>query len=400
MRNIAYGGGIREILARADALERSGRNILHMEIGRPDLDSPKRAKDAVIRALEAGDVHYTDMTGSLELRREIAAKYKREAGIDVDPEMEIIVTAGAIEALMMVFMTMMNPGEEVLIPAPYFPPYGDQIKTAGCVLRGVPCKIENGFRPQPQDIEEAVTPQTRIILLNSPNNPTGAVLTRKELLGIADVARKHDLLVISDECYEKFIYDSDTPHISMASLPGMRERVFTLSAVSKTFSMTGWRIGWLLHPAEVKPYLMKCHQGLTTCANSFAQAGAAEALRSCASDVEHMIEEYKRRRDLMVSMLSAIDGIDVPVPGGAFYVFPSIKRLGIGSIDFCRRLLDEEGVSTVPGQPFGVEDGYLRITYCRPEGEIREAISRMADFAKRLRAENSAPSAKAADKNL
>ncbi|MDR1472616.1 MAG: pyridoxal phosphate-dependent aminotransferase [Synergistaceae bacterium] len=385
MREIIYGGGIREILAQADAMERAGRDILHMEIGRPDFDSPKRAKDAAIRALESGAVHYTDMTGSLELRGEIAAKYKREAGMDVDPEREVIVTAGAIEALMTVFMTMLNNGDEVLVPAPYFPAYEDQLKTGGFVLRSVQSRIENGFRPQPEDIERAVTPRTRIILINSPNNPTGATSKLEELRGIAEVAQKHGLLVISDESYEKFAYDADTPHIGMASLPDMRERTFTISAVSKTFSMTGWRVGWLVHPAPLKMYLMKCHQGLATCANSFAQAGAAEALRSCSPDVERMIGEYRRRRDLMVSMLRTMDGIDVPTPNGAFYVFPCIKRLGISSEDFCRRLLEEEGVSTVPGQPFGVEDGYMRITYCRPENEIREAMIRMASFAARLR---------------
>lgn len=384
MSGIVYGGGIREILARADGMERAGRNILHMEIGRPDFDSPKRAKDAAIRALESGAVHYTDMTGSSELRGEIAAKYKREAGIDADPEREVIVTAGAIEALMTVFLTMLNRGDEVLIPAPYFPAYEDQLKTGGFVLRGVRSGIENGFRPQPEDIERAVTPRTRIILINSPNNPTGATSTLEELRGIAAVARERDLLVISDESYEKFAYDENAPHISIASLPGMRERTFTISAVSKTFSMTGWRVGWILHPPEVRMYLMKCHQGLATCANSFAQAGAAEALRSCAPDVGRMIAEYKRRRDLMLSMLREMKGIDVPTPNGAFYVFPCIKRLGVSSDDFCRRLLEEEGVSTVPGQPFGVEDGYMRITYCRPESEIREAMTRMAAFVARL----------------
>ncbi len=385
MNRIGYGGGIREILARADELARAGRSIVHMEIGRPDFDSPQAAKRAAIRALEAGDVHYTDMSGTPELRGEIAAKFKRDAGMDVDPDREVVVTAGAVEALMTVFLTMLDPGDEVIVPSPYFPVYDDQIKMSGGTLVPVPCRIENGFRPQPQDVERAITPKTRMIMINSPNNPTGATSTRAELEGIAALAEKHDLLVLSDECYEKFAYDADTPHISIASLPGMRARTFTLSAASKTFSMTGWRVGWLIIPAETKMYIMKCHQGVATCANAFAQAGVAEALRSCWPDVDRMIEEYKRRRDLMVGTLSAMEGIDVPMPRGAFYVFPGIKALGLSSFDFCARLLEEEGVATVPGQPFGAEDGYLRLTYCRPESEIREAMERLGNFVAKIR---------------
>ncbi|MDR3331232.1 MAG: pyridoxal phosphate-dependent aminotransferase [Synergistaceae bacterium] len=380
MMKIAFGGGIREILAQADEMQRAGRDIIHMEIGRPDFDSPESAKKAAARALESGDVHYTDMAGTPELRRELAAKFKRDSGLSLDPDREIIVTAGAVEALMTLFLTILNPGDEVIVPSPYFPAYNDQIRIAGGILRAVPAKPKDAFRPQPEDIERAITPRTRAILINSPNNPTGATSTRAELEGIALTAKKHDLLVISDECYEKFAYDSDTPHISIASLPGMRERTFVISAASKTFSMTGWRVGWLVIPPETKPFIMKCHQGVATCSNSFAQAGVAEALRSAWPDVDRMIAEYRRRRDIMVKMLSEIDGIDTPTPGGAFYVFPNIEGLGLPSFDFCARLLEETGVATVPGQPFGAEDGYIRMTYCRPEGEIKEALSRMAGF--------------------
>lgn len=385
MSGINYGGGIREILARADELAAGGRSVLHLEIGRPDFDSPEKAKSAAIKALEAGFVHYTDMAGTPELRRELAAKFKRDAGMEINPDREIVVTAGAVEGLMTAFMTLLNPGDEVIVPTPYFPVYDDQIKMAGGVLVPVPCSHENGFRPRPEDIERAVTKNTRVILINSPNNPTGATSTREELLGIAETAKKHGLYVISDECYEKFAYDEDTPHISIASLPGMAERTFTLSAASKTFSMTGWRVGWLIIPPETRKYIMKCHQAVATCSNSFAQAGVAEALRSCWGDVDRMIVEYKRRRDLMVGMLEEIDGIDVKMPRGAFYVFPSIKALGIPSFDFCSRLLEEEGVATVPGQPFGAPDGYLRMTYCRPEDEIKEALTRVGNFVASLK---------------
>jgi aspartate aminotransferase/aminotransferase len=386
MKDTAYGGGIREILSRADELQRSGRDILHMEIGRPDFDSPEAAKRAAIRALESGDVHYTDMSGTPELRGEIAAKFRRDAGMDVDPNSEVLVTGGAIEALSTVFLTLLSPGDEVIIPSPYFPPYEDIVRMAGGAPRRVPCVMENGFRPQPEDIERAVTPGARAILLNSPNNPTGAVSTLEELSAIAGIAEKHGLLVVSDECYEKFTYDANSPHIPVASLPGMKERTFTVSAASKTFSMTGWRIGWLVFPARARMYILKSHQSIATCANSFAQAGVAEALRSSWPDVGRMIGEYRKRRDLMTGMLSRIDGMTVPVPNGAFYVFPCIKNLGIPSFEFCSRLLEEEGVSTVPGQPFGAPDGYFRAAYCRPENEIKEALARISAFAARLKA--------------
>jgi aspartate aminotransferase/aminotransferase len=385
MREAAYGGGIREMLSRADELQRSGRDILHLEIGRPDFDSPEAAKVAAVRALERGDVHYTDMSGTRELRGEIAAKFRRDAGIDVDPDSEVLVTGGAIEALSTVFLTLLSPGDEVLLPSPYFPPYEDIVRMAGGVPRRVQCGMENGFRPRPEDIDEAVAPGTRAILLNSPNNPTGAVSTKGELSAIAEIAKRRDLIVVSDECYEKFTYDEGAPHIPIASLPGMKERTFTVSAASKTFSMTGWRIGWLVFPAQARKYIMKSHQGIATSANSFAQAGVAEALRSCWPDVDRMIGEYRKRRDLMVGMLSRIEGMDVPVPSGAFYVFPCIKSLGVPSFEFCSRLLEEEGVAVVPGQSFGVPDGYFRATYCRPEGEIKEALARVSAFAARLR---------------
>jgi aspartate aminotransferase/aminotransferase len=385
MKGVNFGGGIREILAQADAMQMSGRDVLHLEIGRPDFDSPECAKRAAAIALEKGDVHYTDWAGTYELRKELAAKFKRDAGMDVDPENEILVTVGAVEALATVFMTMLAPGGEVIVPAPYFPIYADQIMMAGGVVRAVPTKIENGFRPDPADIERAVTSKTRMIMINSPHNPTGATSTREELEAIAEIAKSRDLLVLSDECYEKFAYDENTPHISMASLPGMKERTFTVSAASKTFSMTGWRVGWLLMPAETKAFIIKCHQGLATCANSFAQAGVAEALRSAWPDVDRMIAEYKARRDLMVDMLSKIDGVNVPTPRGAFYAFPEIKALGLPSAEFCARLLSETGVATVPGEPFGAPGGYMRLTYCRPRSEIKEALSRMGDFAAKLR---------------
>lgn len=381
---MSFVAGIREILARAEELEREGHHVIHLEIGRPDFDSPERAKRAAIRALEDGHVHYTDMSGTIELREAIAAKFKRDAGMIVDPKTEIIVTLGGGEALLTVMLTTLNDGDEVIVPTPFFPVYEEHIILAGGKLVKVPCKIENDFRPDPKDIERAITPKTRMILINTPNNPTGASSTREELEAIAEIAKKHDLYVLSDECYEYFAYDPKTPHISIASLPGMRERTFTISSSSKTFSMTGWRVGWIVAPPEMKKYLLKSHQAAGTCANTFAQYGVAEALLTCWDDVHRMIEHYRARRDIMVEHLSRIPGFEVPVPSGAFYIFPSIQRLKIGSFEFAERILEEHHVALTPGQPFGAPDGFLRLAYCRPEDEIGEAADRIEKFVKSL----------------
>lgn len=382
MAAIPLAGGIREILGRAEQLEREGRSIIHMEIGRPDFDSPQCAKDAAIRALQNGDVHYTDMAGTYDLRLAVAEKFKRDTNLDIDPNSEVIITAGAMEALWTCFLTFLNPGDEIIIPTPLFSAYTDQITMLQAVAKFVPCHMENGFRLSVEDLAKAITPKTKMLLLNTPNNPSGASLTRKDLEDIAELAIKHDLLVISDECYEKFAYDSE--HISLATIPGMWERTVTVSAASKTFSMTGWRIGWIVLPAPLRRFAMKAHQNVTTCANSFAQAGVAVALRDAWKDVEYMVSEYKKRRDLIYSRLCQIDGFELVRPAGAFYAFPRIAKLGMSSMDFCSYLLEEAGVSTVPGQAFSMEDGYMRLAYCRPESEITEAMNRISDAVAKL----------------
>jgi aspartate/methionine/tyrosine aminotransferase len=375
MRTIPLEGGIREILARATELEKAGRSIIHMEIGRPDFASPDCAVRAAQAALEARDVHYTDMAGTEELRCAIADKLRRENGLDADPAREIVVTAGAIEALMMTFLTVLEPGEEVLVPAPFFPAYADQISLAGGVLVPVPCRLEKDFRLQVEDVAAALSPKSRILLLNTPNNPSGAILHRSDLEALATLAAERNLLVIADECYEKFLYDGT--HVSMASLPGMRERTVTINAASKAFSMTGWRVGYAHLPAAVKPYAVKVHQNLSTCACSFAQAGVAEAFRSAEEDVRTMIAEYRRRRDAVVEALRRIPGMEFTVPQGAFYAFPSVRRFGMPDGEFCRYILEEAGVAIVPGSVFGAPD-FVRIAYCRSLEDVEEGMRRIA----------------------
>ncbi|MDR9768819.1 pyridoxal phosphate-dependent aminotransferase [Acetomicrobium sp.] len=383
MVNIPLKGGIREILAYAEDLERQGRDIVHMEIGRPDFDSPPAAKECVKESLDAGNVHYTDMAGDPDLRLAIAEKYSKENGLSVDPDKNVLVTVGAMEAMLVAFLTLLEPEDQVIVPAPYFAAYSDQLSIVGAKLVTVPCRMENGFRLQVKDLEKAVTDKTKLIVLNSPNNPTGAVLSREDLSAIAKLAREKDLWVLSDECYEKFLYEGE--HLSIFSLPGMSERSIIASSASKTWSMTGWRVGWLVMPQEMTPYAVKCHQNITSCATSFAQTGVAFALRHADDYVADMVAEYRRRRDMVINYLKDIPGIDFVVPQGAFYVFPSIEKLGISALDFCMYLLKEKGVSVVPGDAFGTP-GFVRIAYCRSYDEIEEGMKRIREAAIELMA--------------
>ena len=371
-------GGIREIAARAEAMEREGRNVIHLEIGRPDYDSPLCAKQAAAQALEEGRVHYTENAGLPELRGVIAQDRNHRYGTDTDGS-AIIVTTGATEALAVAFLTLLEPGDEVIVPAPFFPAYSLQAPLAGGAARELPCRFENGFRPDPAALEAAVTPRTKMLLLNSPNNPTGTVLSRAELEAVADIARRHNLWVLSDECYERFLYEGEP--LTVSALPGMAERTVVVSAASKTFSMTGWRIGWLVAPPQIFPYLNRCHQHLTTCAASFAQAGAAEALSSAEGDVRRMIEGYRERRDVFTESLRRVEGFDLHTPQGAFYVFPSVKRLteawGMTASELAAWLLEEAGVAAVPGDPFRADGEFLRMAFCRPVDELTEAARRI-----------------------
>lgn len=371
-------GGIREIMARAEALERSGRHVIHLEIGRPDYDSPPCAKRAAARALEEGRVHYTENAGIPELRRAIAEDRNRRYGTGVTGD-DIVVTAGATEALATAFLTLLDPGDEVIVPTPFFPAYSLQAALAGGVVRELPCRFEEGFRPSAAALEAAVTPRTRLLLLNSPNNPSGTVLNRSELEAVADVARRHDLWVLSDECYERFLYEGEP--LTVSALPDMARRTVVVSAASKTFSMTGWRVGWLVLPPEVRPYMNKCHQHLTSCAASFAQFGVAEALRSAEEDVRRMIEGYRDRRDVFVDGLGRVEGVDLHVPQGAFYVLLHVGRLtkawGLAAAELAGWLLEEAGVASVPGEPFRAPGDFLRMAFCRPADELREAARRI-----------------------
>lgn len=289
-----------------------------------------------------------------------------------------------METLTASFLTLLEPNDEVIIPAPYFSAYADELAIAGAALVPVTTKMEDGFRLHVEDLKKARTSKTKAILLNSPNNPSGAVLTRENLEEIAAFAIENDLWVISDECYEKFLYDGE--HVSIASLPGMAERTVTVSAASKTWVMTGGRIGWIVAPEAMRPYANKCHQNLTTCANSFAQAGVVEAFAHADDDVKAMVKEYRRCRDMVVSWLNKVDGFEAISPAGAFYAFPRISSLGMDGFKFCSWLLEEAGVSTVPGEVFGMP-GHISLAYCRSYSYdyIEERLKRIKEAVAGLR---------------
>ncbi|SHK18440.1 pyridoxal phosphate-dependent aminotransferase [Paramaledivibacter caminithermalis] len=383
MKNIPMSGGVYEIFQKALKLEKEGKKIIHMEIGRPDFDTPAIAKKAAIKALEDGFVHYTAMAGIDELREAVAQRAKRDIGIEADPDSEIMITAGACEALFSIMMGLLNEGDEILIPSPYFPAYLDQTILSGVNTVPVPLKLENDFRLKVEDIKERITSKTKMLLINTPHNPTGSILEKEDLEEIAELAKEYDLWVISDECYDEFIFESK--HISISTLPGMKERTIVVNSASKTFSMTGWRIGYVIAPAEVIKYLNKIHQNMSTCATSFAQKGAVDAYKYGRESINKMVKEFKRRRNLIVSYLDQIDGIEYVKPKGAFYVFFSIKNFGMDASEFCNYILEEAGVAIVPGDSFGeYGKGFVRIAYACSYEEVKEAMDRIKGAIEKL----------------
>ena len=365
-------GGLYEIFSKANRLEEEGKRIIHMEIGRPDFDSPDFAKEAVKKALDESKVHYTDVNGVDRLREAICAKEARKFGLNYDPETEITIMSGAAEAIGVIMLTMMNFGDEIIVPSPFFSSYKEQAIIAGVKLVEVPVKMEEDWELNVDRIRDAITDKTSMILINSPNNPAGYVLDYDNLSKIADLAKERDLIVISDECYDEFVYGQK--HISIATLPDMRERTLVVKSTSKQFSMTGWRIGYILGPENAIKYLNKVHQSFSTCATSFAQWGAVEAFKNGDEFIRNMVNEFERRGAVLYEALSSIKGIKVKKPKGAFYAMPNIEELQISENQFCNYLMDEAGVVGVPGSAFGeYGKGHIRLAYCRSLADIKEA---------------------------
>lgn len=364
---------IRKMFNMAHGIE----GLVDLSIGAPDFKTPANVVDAGIAATRDGYHGYSPNAGLPALRLAIAAKLLRENGLTYDPETEIDVTIGATEALGLVMMTLLNPGDEVIISSPIWPNYLTQIMAPGAVAVPVPTREEDGFCLRPEAVEAAITPRTKAILINSPNNPTGAVMSRELITEVAEIARRHGLFLISDEVYEKIIYDGNV-HFSAGTLPGAKDFVVTVNSFSKTYAMCGWRVGYVAGKADVIRPLVKLQEGMASCANTMAQMAAKAALEGPQDAVQVMVDTYRCRRDLMVAGLNRIPGLSVTKPGGAFYLFVNVKRLHRTSQEIAMDLLQNTRVMTVPGTGFGeVGQGYLRLCYAKDETILQEALDRI-----------------------
>jgi aminotransferase len=359
------------------------KDIISLGIGEPDFVTPWHIREAAMTALDRGATTYTSNRGLIELRRAIAGYVRRVFDVAYDPESEILITVGVSEALDIALRAITEPGDEVLYHEPCFVSYGPEIRFAHGVPVPVTTRRENGFRLTRDMLEEKVTSRSKALILNFPTNPTGATLTRQDVEGIAAFAVAHDLLVITDEIYSELTYEGK--HVSVASMPGMKERTIFLHGFSKGWAMTGFRLGYACAPVELSEAMMKIHQYIMMCAPILSQKAAVEALKSDA-DTQEMRRSYEHRRNFICAGLNEA-GIPCHVPKGAFYVFPYIGDFGLTSKDFALRLLDEENVACVPGSAFGAcGEGFLRCCYATDIEEIKEAVTRMARFVARVRA--------------
>jgi len=369
--------GIRRMLEKAMALERAGREIIHLEIGRTDFDTPAIIKEAAKKALDDGFVHYTSSMGMLELRQAIAQKLRRENGIEIKSENEILVTAGASEAVMLTILTVLEPGDEILIPEPMYLFYLDLAEYAGARTVPLPLSAGEGFQITREKLERSLTEKTKAILLNTPHNPTGYVLSLPSLRSVAEIARERNLIVISDEIYEKIIYEPYR-HYSIASLPGMRDRSVTLNSFSTSHAMDGWRIGYLAAPAVLVWELEKGQQHFIINPPSFAQIGALEALKHGDGLIRHMVAEYAQRRRIMMELADAYPRFSYFPPQGAFYfwLYHGLKKMdGWALVDL---LIEKDGVAVTPGEIFGPSGkGYLRISYSNSQENLRKGMARI-----------------------
>ncbi len=357
------------------------QDVISLGIGEPDFITPNSILEAGIRSIKSGATHYTSKSGTIELRQAIAEYLNRAYGISYDPTNEVLVTVGVSEALYLAATALINPGDEVIIATPCFVAYQAEVTLAGGVPVELPAYAENNFIWKVEDLEAAITPRTKALLIGYPNNPTGAVASREELLAIAQIAEKHDLVVISDELYDQLIYG--VPHVCFASLPGMQKRTILLGGFSKNYAMTGWRIGFAAAPADILIGMSRVHQYTIMCAPTVSQDAALEAIKNGADEVEKMRKEYDRRRKLIVSGLNEL-GLPTFEPHGAFYAFPDIRVTGLDDETFAQRLLDEEKVAVVPGSAFGVGgEGFVRCSYATAYEKIEEALSRLKSFMRR-----------------
>ncbi|MGA3031194.1 MAG: pyridoxal phosphate-dependent aminotransferase [Candidatus Limnocylindrales bacterium] len=363
-----------EAAARARALEATGRSVIHLEIGEPDFDTPANIRDAAKRALDRGATHYTPTVGIPELRAAIAADATARKGFTVTPD-RVVVVPGGKPVMFFAILALIDEGDEVIYPDPGFPIYESMANYVGGVAVPCPIRQENGFRLDPKELASLVTSRTKLVIINSPANPTGGVSTRADLEQIAAVAREHDLIVLADEIYGRILYDGE--FFSIASLPDMAERTIVLDGFSKTYAMTGWRLGYAIVPDALVTPFSRLIVNSVSCTNAATQWAGVEALTGPQDAVDAMVTEFKARRDLIVDGLNSIPGVTCLRPEGAFYVFPDISATGLTGADLADRLLNEGGVSALAGTAFGhVGLHHLRFSYANSRENIAEAVRR------------------------
>jgi len=358
-------------------------DVISLSIGEPDFVTPDAIRRAGIQSIERGETKYTSNSGTLELRHALSDHLARHYNVRYDPEEEILITVGVSEALHGAMLATIDPGDEVIVAEPCFVAYKPSVVFAGGTPVVVATCVEDDFQVTGAALERAITPRTKAILIGYPNNPTGAVMSRERLLDVARIAEKHNLLVFSDEIYDRLVYGVE--HLCFAALPEMRDRTILLGGFSKDYAMTGWRIGYVCAHAEILGAIHKVHQYIIMSAPTMGQAGAREGLVRAEANVQEMIRSYDQRRQVVVSGLNAI-GLTTFTPRGAFYAFPDIRRTGLTSDQFCEKLLMEEHVAVVPGRAFGAcGEGFARICYAASMANIEEALTRMERFVKRQR---------------
>lgn len=365
-----------EVLARARALEAQGRDVVHLEVGEPDFDTPANIIAAGVDALQSGWTHYGPAPGDMALREAIAA-YINTRGTSYEPD-QVVVTPGGKPVMFFTILALLEQGDEAIYPDPGFPIYGSMIDFSGATGVPIPLREDAGFSLDVDELASLITDRTRLIILNTPANPTGGVIERADLERIAELAVEHDIMVLADEIYAELIYDGE--HVSIASFPGMAERTILLDGFSKTYAMTGWRLGYGLFPGDLAGAVAKLMVNSNSCTSVAVQRAGLEALTGPQDSVVQFREAFRKRRELIVEGLNAIDGVTCVMPKGAFYAFPNITGTGMTSKQFADRLLEDFGVAAIAGTSFGAAgEGYLRLSYANSEANLKKALGRIAE---------------------
>jgi aspartate/methionine/tyrosine aminotransferase len=371
--------GAFEVLARARRLEAAGRHVVHLEIGEPDFATPDNITEAAAAALNAGYTHYTPAGGIMEVREAVARFVTRRLGVEADPS-EVVLVPGSKNVLLFVLLACVEPGQGVIYPDPGYPIYHSLVNFIGAVPIPVRLREERGFRMDLEELAALVNPRTRLLILNSPQNPTGGVLTAEDVEFIAGLAVEHDLLVISDEIYSQIVYGAE--HVSVLSRPGMKERTVLMDGLSKAYAMCGWRLGYGVAPRELAARMESLMINSSSCAAAFSQMAVLEALESPESEaaVQRMVAQFRARRDLVVDGLNAMPGVRCQVPQGAFYAFPNVEGTGLDERLLADQLLEDAGVALLPGTAFGQAGaGFLRLAYTQGEADLRAGLERMGN---------------------